>query len=103
MQRQKIIEVVYNSSEIPGVNPANLLDPRALKFRDAALALIAQTLEISGIGTFVGGDANMGEVSGRFSVEDFDTAEDLIWSAVAGTPHAMIRELLRYCDEVAAA
>ena len=84
MQRHKIIEVVYNTCDIPGDGPCHRIDPRALQFRDKAIDRIGAALADAGLGTFLAPDTGHGEVSGRFIVDDFDLAEDVIWTAVAG-------------------
>ena len=98
-----MIEVCFDMAGIPGANPANPLDPRALRFRDAAARLIDTALLSAGLGTQVGTDAGAGDVTVRLAVTDFDAAEGALREALADTAYAQIREILRYWETEAAA
>jgi len=99
----RVLEVCYDLSRIPGCNPANPHDPRALRFRDSAAHFVEAAMVDAGLGACVGAEASSGEVSFRLAVTDFDAAEAEVWHAVEASPYAAIREILRYWDADAAA
>ncbi len=88
------IEIYYDTATIP----TEFGDP--LTFRNAAMAVVEDALEKAGAGEWAGAEYGAGEVNFGFDVENFDVAEAIVRRAVAGTPYANIREIVRtdYAD-----
>lgn len=99
----KSIEVYYDIASIPGVFgrvtgpglPAPDIAEVALEFRDAAIELIEDALLDAGAGEWQGAEIGMGEINFGFAVDDFDLAEAIVLTTVAGTPFAHYREIVR--------
>lgn len=86
----KTLEIYYDISSIS--NESGDL-AHALDFRNKAMEHIENALMEAGAGEWVGAEIGSGEVNFGFDVEDFDHAEQVVLSAVAGTPYEGIREM----------
>ncbi|MBS8227764.1 hypothetical protein [Vannielia litorea] len=95
----KSVEVYYNVNRIPGLYPGDW--DAALDFRNAAMELIENALIEARAGEWAGAEIGSCAATGEpevnfgFDVADFDMAEEIIRSAVAGTPYEGIREITR--------
>lgn len=104
---EKSIEIYYDVARIPRAAGGDML--AALEFRNDALELIDAALEDAGAGEWegarIGADPKTGaqQVHFAFAVDDFETAEAIVRAAVAGTPYASIREIVRSETDTAAA
>lgn len=99
----RVIEICYDLNAIPGRNPDNPVDPRVLRFRDAAMARILDVLEGEGLGRSLGADVEYDRLRLRFAVIDFDAAEIKLDSELSGTAWDHPVEVLRYWDAKVAA
>ena len=91
----KSIEIYYNIVDIPDITDRSDFSPEALPFRNAAMEHIENAMTAVNAGEWVGAEIGSGEVNFGFDVEDFDTAEAVVRTAVAGTPYDCIREITR--------
>jgi len=95
----KTIEIYYNVNRIPGLYPGDW--DAALEFRNAAMEIIENALIDARAGEWAGAEIGSCAATGEpevnfgFEVEDFDMAEEIIRTAVEGTPYAGIREITR--------
>lgn len=96
----KSVEVSYDIEIIPGCDGSNPMDPKAVPFRDAALALIEAALDDSGLGTCEGVEMGAGEIVIECEVSDCAAAETAIRDAVIGTPYEAIREITHFEEEL---
>lgn len=83
----KSIEIYYDIAAIQGGD--------ALEFRNAAMHLVEEALEAAGLGEWAGAESGMGEVNFGFEVTDFDAAEALIRTTLAGGKYAGFRQITR--------
>lgn len=83
------IEIYYDTATIP----PEFGTP--LTFRNAAMALVDDALEKAYAGEWVSAEQGARQVNFGFNVDDFDEAEAIVRGAVAGTPYANIREIIR--------
>lgn len=99
----RVIEIVFDVVTIPGINPNNAVDPRALRFRDATLVRVDEALGQDDLGHALEADIIAGDLILRFMVQDFDAAEARIKEALGEGQKSSYRELNRYWEDLAAA
>ncbi len=92
----KSIEIYYDISTIPGINPDNPSIPDALAFRNDALDLIEAALTAEGQAEWLGAEIGRGEVNFGFEVKNFERAEAIVRAAVRDTRFQNIREIRRF-------
>lgn len=92
----KSIEVYYDIASIPGCDPNNPIDSKALPFRDEARELIAKALTAAKLGSVEGSEIGMGEVNFGFEVRNCELAEAVVRKTVKGTPFESIREIRHF-------
>lgn len=90
---EKSIEIYYDIADLPG--DCSRISVKALDFRNAAMQRIEDALTSAGLGEWEGAEIGSGEINFGFSVDDFDAAEAVVRSAVAGTEFERIREIER--------
>lgn len=93
----KTLEVFYHLKDVPATSHQHGYDfGKALDFRNAAMEYIEFALGKAGAGEWVGAEIGDGTVSFGFDVQDFNQAETIIRSAVAGTEYDCIGEIMRH-------
>ena len=103
MQAMNFIEITWENAVVPGARPGSAVEPRALKFRDEAVAIIAAVLETSGQGERDMASCAFGTVTARFRVDRFEVAEALVLEAIADTPYGAYSEIHHLTELIPAA
>jgi len=89
----KSIEIYYDIENIPGIDDRGPFSGQALEFRNRAMDFIDNALERANAGTWEGAEIGHDEINFGFEVDDFETAQDVIREAVAGTEFEGFREM----------